>query len=133
MARDQSALTDAQWEQIAPLWPELNASPRGGPKPIPNRAVFEGILWILRSGARWHDLPERFPLPSSCWRRLCREDETRQGHEVAGGGRRPRYACGKPLGIGIPGRGETAGTNAGDGGRAPPRPWTPTEETRTGA
>jgi len=32
--------------------------------------VLEGILWILRSGARWQDLPEEFPSPSTCWRRL---------------------------------------------------------------
>ena len=70
MARDHSALTEAPWEKMAPLLPELNASPRGGPQPIPNRAVFEGLLWILRSGARWQDLPERFPSPSTCWRRL---------------------------------------------------------------
>ena len=70
MAREQSELTDAQWEKLAPLLPELKASPSGGPKPIPNRPVFEGILWVLRSGARWQDLPARFPSPSTCWRRL---------------------------------------------------------------
>ncbi|MHB8756208.1 MAG: transposase [Candidatus Acidiferrales bacterium] len=32
--------------------------------------MLEGILWILRSGARWQDLPEKFPHPSTCWRRL---------------------------------------------------------------
>jgi transposase len=70
MAREQSELTDAQWEKIAPLLPELEASPRGGPKPIPHRPVFEGILWILWSGGRWQDLPARFPSSSTCWRRL---------------------------------------------------------------
>ncbi|HMW71858.1 MAG TPA: IS5 family transposase [Cellvibrionaceae bacterium] len=30
----------------------------------------EGILWILRSGARWKDLPAHYPSPSTCWRRL---------------------------------------------------------------
>src|SRR3712207_3373176 len=70
MAREQSELTDAQWGKVAPLLPELKASPRGGPKPIPNRPVFEGILWMLRAGARWQDLPKRFPSPSTCWRRL---------------------------------------------------------------
>lgn len=58
MPRRRYELTDAQWEQIAPLLPEPKASPRGGPKPIPNRPVFEGILWVLRSDARWKDPPE---------------------------------------------------------------------------
>ena len=70
MSRHESELTDAQWVYIAPLLPEVKASPKGGPKPIPNRPVFEGILWVLRSGARWKDLPDRYPSPSTCWRRL---------------------------------------------------------------
>jgi len=70
MARDTSELTDEQWEKIAPLLPEPQASPWGGRKPLPNRPCFEGILWILRTGARWKDLPKRYPSPSTCWRRL---------------------------------------------------------------
>jgi hypothetical protein len=44
MTREPSALTDAQGAKIAPVWPELQASPRGGPTPLPHRPVFEGIL-----------------------------------------------------------------------------------------
>ena len=68
MARHTCELTDEQWAHIR--LPEPKASPKGGPKPIANRPVFEGILWVLRSGARWQDLPERYPSPSTCWRRL---------------------------------------------------------------
>jgi transposase len=70
MAREPSELTDAPSEQIAPFSPEPKASRCGGPNPVPNRPVFEGILWILRTGAQWQDLTERFPSPSTCWRRL---------------------------------------------------------------
>lgn len=35
-----------------------------------NRQVLEGILWVLRSGARWRDLPPQYPSASTCWRRL---------------------------------------------------------------
>ncbi len=70
MARDPKLLTDEQWERIESLLPPAVGSPKGGPKPKPNRPVFEGILWVLRSGARWKDLPERYPSPSTCWRRL---------------------------------------------------------------
>ncbi len=41
-----------------------------------NRACFEGILWILQTGAAWRFLPDEFPSPSTCWRRLKQwEDE----------------------------------------------------------
>jgi len=30
----------------------------------------EGILWILKTGARWQDLPAEYPHFSTCWRRL---------------------------------------------------------------
>jgi transposase len=70
MAKDPTRLTDEQWAKIEPLLPTMRASPRGGRKPVPNRPVFEGILWVLRSGARWKDLPKEYPSPSTCWRRL---------------------------------------------------------------
>ena len=63
-------ITDEQWAIIETLFPAPVSSPRGGPKPIPNRPCFEGILWVLRSGARWQDLPSHFPSASTCWRRL---------------------------------------------------------------
>lgn len=70
MSRFKSELTDTQWEKISPLLPKLRVSRKGGRKPISNRPVFEGILWVLRSGARWKDLPQQYPSPSTCWRRL---------------------------------------------------------------
>ena len=75
MARAHAERTDSQWAQIAPLLPKPQAAPRGGPKPIPNRPVFAGILWVLRSGARGQDLPERFPSASPCWRGLREWEE----------------------------------------------------------
>jgi hypothetical protein len=37
-----------------------------------NRAVMNGILWVLRTGAAWADLPDRFPSGSTCFRRFSR-------------------------------------------------------------
>jgi transposase len=51
------ALTDDQWRQIAPLLP-ARAGP--GRPPKDHRLVIDGILWILRTGAPWRDLPVRF-------------------------------------------------------------------------
>jgi len=51
------ALTDEQWEFIAPLLPD--GSPFGRPR-SDLRQIVEGILWIVRTGAPWRDLPKRF-------------------------------------------------------------------------
>jgi transposase len=75
MARSGLLLTEAQWKEIAPLLPQPPKHRNGGRPWIENRRVFEGILWILRSGARWQDLPEQYPHPSTCWRRLRDWDE----------------------------------------------------------
>ena len=70
MARHRMELTDAQWGRIEPLLPRFKRSAKGGRRPVDPRRVFEGILWVLRSGARWKDLPALYPSPSTCWRRL---------------------------------------------------------------
>src|SRR4029077_946209 len=40
-----------------------------------NRGCFEGILWILQTGAAWRFLPDEVPAPSTCWRRLKQWEE----------------------------------------------------------
>jgi len=75
MARDKTLLTEEQWEIIEPLLPKPKRSPKGGRNRKDNREVFEGILWVLRSGARWKDLPDEYPSPSTCWRRLQEWEE----------------------------------------------------------
>ena len=54
-------LTDEQWrtvETILPIHP-VRADTRGRPW-SDRRTVFNGVLWILRTGAPWQDLPERY-------------------------------------------------------------------------
>lgn len=63
-------LTDEQWLLIANLFPDPPPSPKGGRPRAPTRDCVEGILWVLRSGARWKDLPQGFPSPPTCWRRF---------------------------------------------------------------
>jgi transposase len=71
----KTELTDAQWDKIEPLLPKPRKSRKGGPTPVPNRPCFEGILWVLRSGARWKDLPKEYPSYSTCRRRLIEWEE----------------------------------------------------------
>ena len=70
MARTTSFLKDEQWEKLEPLLPKTAPGKKGGRPWRENRKVLEGILWVLKSGARWRDLPERYPSSATCWRRL---------------------------------------------------------------
>lgn len=63
-------LTDEQWKKIEPLIPNKPVGRKRGRPRADDRLVSEGILWILRTGARWEDLPDRYPNPSARWRRL---------------------------------------------------------------
>lgn len=76
MRNRQKLLTDEQWELVEPLLPKpkRRKDKRGRP-PVPNRACFEGILWVLYTGAAWHFLPDEYPSPATCWRRLRRWEE----------------------------------------------------------
>ena len=51
-------LTDAHWRRLAPLLPPER--PRTGRPNRNHRTILNGILWILRTGAPWRDLPERY-------------------------------------------------------------------------
>ena len=63
-------LTDEQWFLIKDLFPWKPPSVQGGRPKADPRACFEGILWVLRTGARWKDLPKCFPSKSTCWLRF---------------------------------------------------------------
>lgn len=64
-------LKDEQWAVIEPLIPKprRRADGRGRPRQD-DRAVMNGILWILRTGAPWQDMPDRYPSPATCHRRF---------------------------------------------------------------
>ena len=63
-------LTDDQWGLISDLFEDPPPSPLGGRPRASSRECFEAIAWVLRTGARWKDLPKHFPSYPTCWRRL---------------------------------------------------------------
>ena len=65
-------LPDGLWAIIEPLLPKCPPRPKGGRPRLPDRAVLTGILFVLKTGIGWEDLPAEMNCGSgmSCWRRL---------------------------------------------------------------
>lgn len=75
------------WEATQPLLPPEPCTTHGGPRRVPHRAALAGILYVLRHGLRWRDLPLElgFGSGSTCWRRLRQwqaQGVWRQVHQV---------------------------------------------------
>ena len=62
-------ITDKTWEQIVPLLPDNG---RRGGQWQEHRKIVNGILWKLRTGASWRDLPERCGPWQTCYDRFVR-------------------------------------------------------------
>jgi len=60
-----SDLTDAQWQELAPLLPQ--AKPGGRPRTVDMREVINAILYVLRSGCTWRMVPHDLPPWSTAW------------------------------------------------------------------
>src|SRR5690606_28677420 len=62
-------LTDKQWEIIEPGLPK-SRSRKGkcGRPPVDKRAVLNGILWILKTGTQWREMPDKYPPYQTCHR-----------------------------------------------------------------
>jgi putative transposase of IS4/5 family DUF4096 len=68
------ALTDEHWQQLRPLLPPQK--PWTGRPAVDHRLIVEGMLWVVRTGSSWRELPERFgpwSTVSSRYQRWCKE------------------------------------------------------------
>ena len=67
-------LTDDQWQRLQPFLPpqRYGKGTKGGRPSLDHRTTINGILWILRTGAPWEDLPERYGKRSSVSNRYSR-------------------------------------------------------------
>ena len=70
MTKRRYEISDAQWERIAPLLPG-KATDRGVTA-RDNRLFFNALIWLLRAGTPWADLPERFGKPHTVRKRFRR-------------------------------------------------------------
>ena len=64
-------LTESERERLKEHFPERRAGDVGRPK-NDDRQILNGILWILRTGAPWRDLPERYGAWNTVYSRFVR-------------------------------------------------------------
>jgi transposase len=65
-------LTEAEWRILKRLLP-IDAANRGrGRRPEQNRSIVNGILWRLRTGAPWRDVPPKYGNWNTIYRRFRR-------------------------------------------------------------
>ncbi len=62
-------------EQYLPRNEQGKPGRRGGRPWRPARDVLNGVLWVLRTGAPWKDMPDRYPPYQTCHRRFQRWTE----------------------------------------------------------
>jgi transposase len=64
-------VTDELWNEIKPLLPPEPPKPKGGRPRADDRACLVGIIFVLRTGCGWNDIPaELAPSGPTCWRRF---------------------------------------------------------------
>lgn len=65
-------VADELWEVVEPILPPLVESPKGGRPPVGNREALTGIIFVLKTGIPWEDLPQEMGCGCgmTCWRRL---------------------------------------------------------------
>ncbi len=79
-ARYPSDTTDEQWELIEPLLPPVN---RGGrPEKHPRRAVVDAILYVVRTGCAWRQLPADFPPWQTVYWYFVRWEQAKATEEI---------------------------------------------------
>ena len=116
-------LTEAEWRVLKELWPGKRG--RGRP-PQDNRNVINGILWRLRTGTPWPDVPEKYGDWNTIYRRFLRwsksgvwesESARASGDSAEGTDQSPVRRCASRADR----RRGPAAHDCGDPGSSPPR------------
>ena len=74
-AQRRHELADGEWERLRKYFPERQSGQLGRPR-NDERQTLNGILWIVRTGAPWRDLPERYGAWSTVYSRFTQWQES---------------------------------------------------------
>lgn len=69
MVMSRTDFSERQWQQ---LQPHLPSNPHRGHTYVEHRRVLNGIIWRLKTGAPWRDIPERYGPWQTCYDRFVR-------------------------------------------------------------
>ena len=70
MDREIIEMAQLVWKYLKPFVPPRPRSPRGGRPWVDDFRCLVGIVWVLKTGARWRDIPKEVGVSyCSCWRR----------------------------------------------------------------
>ncbi len=74
-------MSDALWEIVEPLQQQ---PPKGGRPRVPDRACLTGIVFVLKTGLAWEDLPQELGCGCgmACWRRLFELEQAGVWHRI---------------------------------------------------
>ena len=79
MAMARPLVPDDLWAAVEPLLPPARPRPKGGRPPVPDRAALTGIVFVLKTGIRWEDLPAEMGCGSGMSRRRRLRDRQAAG------------------------------------------------------
>lgn len=85
-------LSDEQWEFIKPCIPP---QPIVGRKRADDRKTINGILYVLMTGCRWHDMPRRYGAHQTAWRRLNWWSKIGVWNKILSAAQEQAYSIGK--------------------------------------
>jgi len=73
-AQRRHELTDKEWERLRKYFPDRQEGELGRPR-NDDRQILNGLLWIVRTGAPWRDLPERYGSWNTVYSRFAQWQE----------------------------------------------------------
>jgi len=73
-------VTDEQWDILSPYLGN-NQKKKGRPQ-ADNRKIFNGVLWVLRTGAPWRDLPESYGPWQTVYKRFAQWEANETMKEI---------------------------------------------------